>query len=139
MAKLAARTGKIKDSRVEQRSAQDAHNVQVAGSNPASATSSIERGEDVTSPLPHAGESPAKSPASPTLEWLPKVKGFNYQKSSDGNYTVSASRINGQVVFQAFYGSSANGTLKILGYAQKSAQEARELAQAHATEHREGA
>ena len=80
----------------------------------------------------HAATSPdgAKpSPTPATLSWLERVKGTNFQKSTCGQYTVSAARVNGQWRFSAYYGPSPS---KVLGQAQESGEAARAIAEAHA-------
>jgi len=67
--------------------------------------------------------------APPSLEWLERLRGTNFQKSRCGQYTVSAARVNGQWRFSAYYGPSPS---KVLGQAQDSAEAARAIAEAHA-------
>jgi len=82
---------------------------------------------ETTTAEPPAVLEPSK--AQPSLEWLERVKGTNFQKSTCGQYTVSAARVNGQWRFSAYYGPSPS---KVLGQAQESAEAARAIAEAHA-------
>jgi hypothetical protein len=72
-------------------------------------------------------DQPSATPV--TLEWQERVKGTNYQHDTTGRYTVSASRVDGTYVFSAYFGRNPGS---VLGIAQKTAQAAREIAEAHA-------
>lgn len=133
--------GRIETSRVEQRSARVAHNHEVAGSNPAPATTSIasgpagqEAGE--VRGVPPAGKTPlvqlpmGYDPKAdpPALEWLTPVQhpnGEAAQTSSGGAYAVFARRTPQGIAYIARHGLDA------LGVSRESAQNAREMCERH--------